>query len=327
MKELLSHIRHLLYASGSVAVDGVGVFMLSHRCASFSGDAVLNAPFLTVAFTAADAAGTDELVRSYMRVHGSSAGEARASVESALAQLRAELESGRSVSIDNVGTLACDPATGLAVLKPDEFRLMTALSLEPIETKPETAGATASAEDIDELWIQERRRNLMRAVRRTASSAAVIAGLVVVAFFAAHMPGGHERNRQMAGFGVETTAVEPVEPLIAVPGADKPALVLVLNTPSDGVSPARVRRSEAATAPEESAPGPYCLVVASLGSQTEADKYISAHTTADMPLHLLQGDGHWRVYALSAGTAAEAQQAGRSHGVYEAYPNAWVCRR
>lgn len=326
MKELLNHIRHLLFASGSVAVDGVGVFMLSHRSASFSGNTVLDAPFLTVSLAAADAPGTDELVCSYMRVHGLSAGEARATVESALVQLRSELESGRSVAIENVGTLSCDPATGLAVLKPEELRLMASLALEPIETEPEKACATADTDSIDDIWMQERRRNLLRAVRRTASSAAVIAGLVVVAFFAARMPGGQNRSSQMAGFGVESVAVEPVEPLITAPGAGKPALVLVLNTPADGVAPAKVRRRDVRTA-EESDPGRYCLVVASLGSQAEADKYISAHTTADMPLHLLQGDGHWRVYALSAESVAEAQQAGRSHGVYEAYPNAWVCRR
>lgn len=37
MNELIQHIRHLLFTSGSVAVEGVGMFMQVPRSASFSG--------------------------------------------------------------------------------------------------------------------------------------------------------------------------------------------------------------------------------------------------------------------------------------------------
>ena len=166
---------------------------------------------------------------------------------------------------------------------------------------------------------------MSRAVRRAASGAAAIVIFAVLAFVVSHLPDRTSVIPQVAGFGIGQNASVAEEEQISSPEASEPTLVLVLNTPSDGIDTAKVRYRDIKKA--EAPAGRYCLVVASLASKSEAEKFITGHSTTDMPLRVLDNDGRWRVYAHSAPSIEELTVAGRNLGVYDAYPSAWICRR
>lgn len=67
----------------------------------------------------------------------------------------------------------------------------------------------------------------------------------------------------------------------------------------------------------------YCLVVASLTSMDEAEKYMQAHRG----LNLLVQDGKYRVYAATANSSTALRNAARNAGLFARYPGAWVCTR
>lgn len=321
MNELIQHIRHLLFTSGSVAVEGVGMFMQVSHSASFSGNSTLDSPYPTTVFEAHDVVGSDDLVRSYARRHGYDAGEARQAVKSALALLRQTLSDGETVLIPDVGSLSLDSGNGQL-----QFEAMPSHWLEPLDVSPLEKETKVAAEepDYEAMWIAERRRNMLRAIRRAASGAAAIAVIVLLAFVVSHMPERVSVMPQVAGIGMGQSARSQEDTQTESSAASEAALVLVLNTPADGCGPAKIRYRDTKSSEE---PGRYCLVVASLASTAEAEKFIAGHSTTDMPLRLLEKDGRWRVYALSAPSIEELTVAGRNLGVYEAYPSAWICRR
>ena len=325
MNELLQHIRHLVFTSGSVAVEGVGVFMLSHQSASFTEDSILGGPCHTVSFSAEGyPQGTEELERSYMRRNGYDAEAAHAAVSRDLEILTGALEAGETVEISGVGSLRLDRASGQIMFEacPDQWLLP--LQVSRIE-EPAATEADSTETDYEEMWITERRRNMFRAVRRPASGAAAIVIFAVLAFVVSHLPDRTSVIPQVAGFGIGQNASVAEEEQISSPEASEPTLVLVLNTPSDGIDTAKVRYRDIKKA--EAPAGRYCLVVASLASKSEAEKFITGHSTTDMPLRVLDNDGRWRVYAHSAPSIEELTVAGRNLGVYDAYPSAWICRR
>lgn len=327
MNELLQHIRFLVNTSGSVAVEGVGMFMLSQQSASFSDNSMLCGPCATVSFVAdgypREKSDTGELELSYMRRHGYGPDEARIAVTRDLETLHKALYEGQTVEIPGFGALYLDRENGQITFEAMLVQWLAPVNVSPIEMAEQDSAKTDT--DFDEMWIAERRRNMFRAVRRAASGAAAIAIFAVLAFVVSYMPERTSVIPQVAGIGISQSTPVADEPLISSPGASDPTLVLVLNTPSDGCGPAKVRYRDSRKA--EEMPGRYCLVVASLASKAEAEKFITGHSTTDMPLQLLENEGRWRVYALSAPSIAELTVAGRNLGVYEAYPSAWVCRR
>lgn len=324
MNELLQHIRHLVFTSGSVAVEGVGVFMLSHQSASFSGDSILGVPCHTVSFSSeVYPQGTEELESSYIRRHGYDADAARQAVSHDLKILTGALEAGETIDIRGIGSLRQDRESGQILFesRPDQWLLP--LQVSSIEEP--AAGAASSETDYEEMWNAERRRNMFRAVRRAASGAAAIVIFAVLAFVVSHLPDRTSVIPQVAGFGIGQNAAVVEEEQVLSPGTSEPTLVLVLNTPSDGIDTAKVRYRDIKNA--EAPAGRYCLVVASLASKSEAEKFITGHSTTDMTLRILDNEDRWRVYALSAPSIEELTVAGRNLGVYDAYPSAWICRR
>lgn len=330
MNTLLRHINYLLLADGFAAVDGLGVFVLRHRSATLNADGSISAPAYYVSFEAGAPAGNDDIVSSISLAEGISSEDAADRVIASSAALHEALSHGDHVPVGDFGTLYARPDTGELAFDAGYCSWYPTLGISPIEIKEQPAAEETDREDDN---ILRRRETFARYLRRTASSAAAIALIAVIAFVMAHMPANEKSVSQMASIGIEKIQGNQAEdPVIALPGqsqASKSALVLILNTPADGSAPAKIRHRQAVeeVAETDNAPARYCLIVASLASQKEAETFIAAHSTTEMPLRLLAEQGRWRVYALTAPTLEELNVAARNLGVYDAYPSAWAFRR
>ena len=330
MNTLLRHIKHLLLADGFAAVDGLGVFVLNHRSASFNTDESISAPAYYVSFDACAPSDNADIIASVAQSESIPYNDAASKVFASSAALHEALSQGEHVSLGDFGTLYVRPDTGTLAFDAEYITWYQPLAISPIELKETIVENEAEAEDE---FARRRRETFARYLRRTASSAAAIAIVAVMAFVMSHIPEHEKSVSQKASMGIEklqnSVADEPLIDLGGQSQASKSALVLILNTPADGSAPAKIRHrqvvDEAAEASE--APARYCLIVASLASQKEAEKFIAAHSTTEMPLRLLAEQGRWRVYALTAPTLEELNVAARNLGVYDAYPSAWAFRR
>ena len=147
-------------------------------------------------------------------------------------------------------------------------------------------------------------------------------------------------DAQLASFVPETVKVpsQPAESLFERPGTSTAPLVLVLRHHDDATT--AVDTTAKATAPKHVAEvakivktpqsvlrfdenDRYCLVVASLATQEEAERFIARNSK--LQLGVLPKDGRYRVYAATGTTAAGAQSAAAE--LADRYPDAWVCRR
>ncbi len=162
----------------------------------------------------------------------------------------------------------------------------------------------------------------MRSLSRTASSAAAVAILILITFITSQLPGRRGGGEPLnATFGVETTAIAPSDALIPRPGTSAPTvLYLVTNTPADAVI-------EVTPEPEPLmvADDPYVLVVASLANDGEVERFMAAHP--DEQLGLLRSQGRLRVFAATGSSVSSLQADATEAGLYNRYPNAWICRR
>ncbi len=330
MDTLLRHINYLLLTDGLVAIDGIGVFTLQCRNACINANGSISAPALYISFDAGVCADNADIIDSISLAENISYDEACAKVIASSAVLHEALSHGEHVPLGDFGTLYARPDTGEFAFDARYCTWYPELDISPIEIKEHQIADAPEREDDN---IRRRRETFARYLRRTASSAAAIALIAVIAFVMAHMPANEKSVSQLASMGIEKIQGNKTEePVIALPGqsqASKSALVLILNTPADGCAPAKIRHRQAVeeSAETDNAPGRYCLIVASLASQKEAETFIAAHSTTEMPLRLLAEQGRWRVCAVTAPTLEELNVAARNLGVYDAYPSAWAFRR
>ena len=310
---------HLLCTDGIVAVPCIGVFRSERHSAVLSGS-MISAPQTRVVFDSVNVTDSVSLQRSIERAEGLGADEAKALMMQSCNQMYCQLEDGNTITIGTAGALHIEASTGEIVFEQTSAESwLPTFDIKPLDVKSEV-----SEKDIDLVSeaLKSRREALMQSVRRTASSAAAIAVFALLTFIVAQLPTRQHTQPSMAGVGMNTVVTDYDEPLIAQPGASSNALVLILNTPADAVSEVEVPEVKAADEP-----GAYCLVVASLASEKEANAFIAAHSTDAISLSLLAENGRYRVYAASGDSFDSVAAQGRQAGIFEAYPSAWVCRR
>ncbi len=320
MNKTKRHIAYLLESRGFVEIPGVGSFSRHHKSASFDG-AHLLPPGSVISFDSSDGnSGGVELQGSIMRAEHTDSEQAFAILSEGIGAIRKELNVCGVSQMPGVGTLSrnCDDMLVFNQANSTEF-CYPALELHSI--REQRNDYRAQHREISE----EQRATFMRSLRRTASAAAVIALFVFVAFIVSQFPGRHGATTQ-AAFSVESSPLPVTAIATTVPTqpTSDASLILVFNTPADASSPVEYDAKSAAVAEQSSTDARYCLVVASLANQTEADKYMSY---AGQGLSLLVKDGRYRVYALEASTAEELRAMADEAEIYKTYPSAWVCRK
>lgn len=315
------HIRYLLRAQGSVAVPGLGVFVSCRNSSSFVGD-TLTAPSVLTSFTADEACDGSALVASVERQLGIPEIDATSLIEGEVRQWLHQLSLGVAVEIEGVGLLAADKADGC--LKFSSLPSVSASWLTPLDLTPLVVEKEPYQQPDEER--DEQRTRLMRSIARTASSAAAIAIMVLIAFIASQLP------KSPAISEVQYASL-PIEPLSSLSITSKnsdlehndhanAALVLILNTPADGI--AEVSPAEPITTVDVESR--YCLVVASLYSRKEAETFI-ASVNSDIDLGIVENDGRYRVFASQGPTIDAVKADAKARNLYDRFPSGWICRK
>lgn len=359
------HIAHLLPSRRELAVGGFGVFGRLVIPSSYDpASHLLTPPSVRIIFEHdTRCTSSPELTASLMRAHGMSADEAARRIEADAAAMEDAIRREGSLAIPGAGMIVYNGKFGEFTFRTDDdfldesaYGWLEPLFISPLQTeesKPAEVAATAeSAEERAERIARKleegddgERRLIFRRWSRIAGSAAAAIGvfglvaLLTVLNTHFHQPAD---SANMASVGINTSApagiVAPVAP------QNDSHLVLVVRTPDDGVSEARVRpdrRIDAAeasaatenTSPAQSVPefstpvaGGYCMIVASLASRAEAESFLAAHSNGALPLRIVETQGRYRIATLSGSTPGGVAAEARASGVYDAFPQAWVCR-
>lgn len=341
MKTTQLHIARLLRARGYASVPGLGAFVTRRGSASINADGLV-APRCDVAFEQFDNTTPDqELTRSVVMADSLTETEARTSIADGVEEIRYMLSADGRAPISNAGALIRNDRGGIDFEISSQWNPCTAW-LKPLDLKPlgeENIAAPAQTETAE----SHQNESFIRSMRRTASAAAAVAIFVFLAFIFSQLPIKQSHEKHYAAVMPSSLPTQPIvqesEPVQEMP------LVLVFNTPADAASPVEESTdtaspveepTDATTSVEESASKPqpeqamtqslprYCLVVASLASRAEAQKYLSH---APEGLEVLEKDGKYRIYSMADDSFDALQKRARLNGEYQRYPNAWICRR
>lgn len=327
MKELIRHIEYLVQRYDCVILPGLGA-ILSH-CDSARWDAATSswqAPRRVMSFNSELNRSDGLLAGSVSRRRGISVEAAAASVNTAIAEMQRVLAETGSVSVGAVGKIS-RTSHGTLLFEPGvaEWLSPSMLWLPTVSVAARSHRAVASNVEVEQ---SVRRFNIGKALRRTAAAiaiAAVIGGLGWS--IKTYLP---EVSGEQQASVVPTPAREQVSSTVAE--AEEPGtLVLVINRHDEQEEavqePVVEEVAEEVPAqvvePALNAEASYFLVVASLASQEEAQKFVNNST---INLGILPAGPYYRVYAASGNTADEVLKA-KQGDIAERYPDAWVCRR
>lgn len=249
------------------------------------------------------------LIHSLCVREGISPEQARELVANDVEEMISAIQSAGEYVIDSVGTLIYENGQ---------------IKLVPLTAQDSIMAPVIAAEpfDMEKPKIEpepEKRSNII-AVRAAASTAAAIVGFGIVALltmFFNRMLSPESTN--MATMGNVPSAREII---VQEHAAVSSPLVLIVNTPSDGAQLVEPRRNYTISQEDN-----YFLIVASLSTAAEADSYCSTHSTAQIPLTVLNVDGRFRIAAASGESYQAVDSVARNNDIFSSYPSAWICRR
>lgn len=328
MNRTARHIVHLLAHTLSVEVCGIGVFGRVWVSAGYNAvTGEITAPREGVGFEYLPGVATSaSLIGSLCRQTGMDEDAARDAVAADVRDILGSLAAEGSYDLAALGTLRHLPSGEIAFeCSADYVGETGACRLPAVTLRPLDEPASAPAEKAAAALRESQRRAVAgRGIRIAATwgtAVAVFAAIVLVTGWINRLNGdSHATMASTLPATVHTGAA-------AVPAEPDAPLLLVFRTPADGIDEARVRPERPVEAPQVTADGPYCLIVASLATMDEARTFVARHSTDRLPLSIVPVQGRIRISALSGTDAAALASAARTAGVYDLYPNAWVCRR
>lgn len=320
------HIEHLLLAHNCVIVPGLGTFWRHTSPATLSAEGV-KPPSCSISFsTDIDSPDDKTLAMSLARATGKSEAECEDTICNDVFAIRRAIAGGEAVQIGRLGSIDAD-GDKLVFTQSAGWTDPRAYLWAPVVDMPEIVRPEKEAATKTSIEESFEHASFIRSLQRTASSAAAVALLALIAFVAAQLPSRSNNEPQIASMGIERIAQrEPAVSDFDRPADPERALVLILNTPADGmciVDPSERRPAPAAVELFQK-PDRYCLVVASLASNAEANVFMGHYS--DRKLNLLEKDGRYRVYAASAPTIAGVREIAQADSLYAVFPSAWICR-
>lgn len=353
MNPLVRHIEFLLRkADVCVVVPGIGA-IISHRIpARYDSRAgVFMPPSLEYSFNGSLSHSDGTLAASVARRKGISFSEASREVEEVSASMRRSLRDGMPLSLGRIGSLMHhDGRTvfipfGYSLLPVSESWLSAVpsqrVALSPAPVQAEQADAISDetsslADSVREAW----RRTAIRASKVAASVALVVAlGFAIATTLGRTAP---EAEQASLGFDFHSAVPASESSVITRPGTSSSPLVLVLRSHEDAVTSVdtasrcrfedKAKSQKETVLPQDTSVVPaardnkdrYCLVIASLASRAEAERFIASRSG---DLRILESNGRFRIYAASAASPAEVRENARLLGLDSQYPDAWVCKK
>lgn len=334
MKTLIRHIEYLLQHHDCVIIPGLGAILCHGESASFTSQGCWLPPQRVLSFNPALDRTDGLLASSLSRRDSISIDTASTRVATAAAEMRRTLSETGSLELGLAGQLTLS-AEGFITYEPGNTALLSPATMWLPEFKlTPVAKASQLARRIE--GEEMRRSSVRRIARRAGIAAASIAAVFTL--------GIAIKNSLPEAAGKQYASVAPVttsRSIAPVPGESQSSLVLVIKhfddssipveeaceseAPLNHVTAADVNTKQTAARPmrvDDS--DPYILVVASVSSQSEADKFIKKNSPFN--LGVLNEGGRIRVFAAS-GNSAAAVQAAKTGDIAERFPDAWVCRR
>lgn len=317
---IIGHIEYLLQNHDCVIVPGIGALLAHSVPAYYDDNAERWCPPSRIVSFNPDLHRTDGLIASSVaRRDGITMNAAAAKVRTEAERMRHSLEETRFLALGDAGSLRLTDdgrmlftPGNIAWLSPSTMWLPE-LSLLRAQDDPAVMAGRSIAEEA------ERRRRSLR-VRRIAAAAACAAVVICLGWILS--------NNISNIPSIQLASLMPTEKAVELPCDG-------IFTDSINMSPPAVVLAQEPAAMEPSAPaiaaspmlgdGRYVLVVGSLSSAEDAQKFINQHR--DIQLGLLEVDGRYRVYAAASNNWNEAAAAAALPSIAEKFHQAWVCSR
>lgn len=329
MNRVIRHIEHLLIAHDCVIVPGVGAILAHTLPARLDRNGAMLSPERVFTFNPALNHNDGIIAASIARAEGISYEAASVYLDSEVAEMRRCLDADSRLKLGRIGTLLRNadgsmrfvPASA-AMLSPATMWLpkVNLAAFAAVEAEEERSFARAAA-------AKAKRPGIFSKVARMAAAVAVLVAVGLTLMTPVKM-----ENPQYASLGFDRLRVEaPAPSLIETPGQATAPVVLVIERRADAETvvdtaayasmreEARMRNRRSAVAKR------YCLVVASLASESEARKFMDGCN--DNTLGVFAKDGRYRVFAAEGNSPEEVAVAAAGNGASERYPQSWVCRR
>lgn len=341
------HISYLISRHDCVIVPGFGAFVAQYVPARIDTDhGHISPPARIIGFNQSLDHNDGLLASSIARATRISYDSAVTTVAQQVAALRTQLQSDGEISLGHIGSFT-DKGNGIIefqpfatpIAAPDYFGLAqkTVAKVIKIAKDEETRKDNA---------VSRRRNRLSVIVRNSARVAASIAVILGLGIMLSTPVIVDRQAPSMASVSSVTTVTPPKATSAAALLPTKHDPTLYLATTSDGFEIAdttgrnrykaklkatelqrtlRAGTAATTTAIRMNESDSYCLIVASLSSAEDAERYLSQ--SKDKSLRCLNKDGKFRIYAATGPTVAEASAPTKSSEFSKRYPGAWVCHR
>ncbi len=314
MKTIGRHIDYILQHAERVVIPGIGCVEAHVERAGYMPElSGWQSPRRTFTFDPARVSGDASIARSISRRDGVAQERAEQIVAESVARMQASLREEGSVALGHAGRLS---VLGDGTLS---FRPSAEAWLSPgYMWLPDVAVPMISVKPDDEYETEEagaERFDWSRALQRTGR----VAACLLVALVAGWVVMNNLDSDRPENYASIVSTSPKTENLLPMPGASESTLVLVVNRHEDAYVPVEPEAAEAAPT------GDYLLIVASLNSQAEAEKFISRYP--QLPLGIVNSDGRYRVYAADGASFAEAAAAKSRPEIAAVFESAWVYKK
>lgn len=339
MNNVIEHIEYLVRRHDCVVIPSWGAFIAHYQPARYDdATSLFYPPSRDISFNVNVDHNDGLLTSSISRRKQISFARASKIVEDEVAEMRGCLEREGAVSVGNVGrfvrqeesTLIFEPSASIVDY---ETACLSAIAARPLVKE-------TVEEDIrtDENRIVRGKRRFMPIVAKAAAAVAVAVTIGVALMMPTLFTREGDQYASLSPSAkvivtehASTPAVSEASDIEEAPDSEMSEITDENSRLSDNVKtePSEIaEEAVAAVSPEiEVTPAKaprYCLVVASLASQRQAERYIAE--VGDDSLNVFVVDGKYRVYVAVGDTFGELASLKSSTQIGERYPDAWVCR-
>lgn len=301
---IIRHIEYLLQHNDCVVVVGLGAFICHETQAEVSQNTCCP-PKRTLSFNGAITHNDGLLCNSIMRAEGCSYAAATEAVNAFVCDLKETLMEQGRVSIGEIGDL-CYSESGCLVFEPKEHSDVANFAnfgLLPVNIQ--LLGETDADNEVNQSRI-------LGVVKQFMHRAASIAVIIVVAITLTTPMSMDSIVDKAAVSSVSTAKVKSVSQKADASNVQKP------------VADKTTKQSET---PSEQV-GRYCVVIASLTSRAQAEKYIEESKEDGLFIvNASRGSSIYKVALASGNTRDEMNNLIREKHLSDKYPDIWVCRK
>lgn len=328
MSDIALHIEYLLSKHDCVIVPGWGAFIMQYRNAVyFTEDGIYKKPYRSISFNQSICHNDGLLINSMIRRSGIPYAVANNEIEEFVASLRKQLDYDGLVAIGRLGIFK--NTDGLVIFEPNRIgdRCSDSFGLHNLKIKT-LAQMTEESVASDNMAHLKSRQSINLNVRRFAQLAASII-ILICAGFVLSTPLRFDQSTDYASLENAVRISQPSPKVvlnsdgdlaIALPVCAEQELNVSVNTCDEEESNKRAEDRVEARLPHDDE-GEYYLIVSSLDTKEQAEKYIQRHNG---DLRILERGDRFRVYAAQSASFKSLNHARKS--ILSEYPDAWILR-